>query len=103
MLACPFSERRRSMRNVRLRRRTENLLDFPYSSKPNLYYNSTVGRFWNLVLTINSALLVAASLFLVYSFGTMLIFFEWKKFVLALTIFVVLIGTEMVFNTLCHD
>ena len=62
-----------------------------------------MASFWNTILAVNSVLLVGASVFLVYSFGMMIIAFEWKRFVLALTIFVVLIGTEMVFNALCHD
>ena len=68
-----------------------------------VYYNSFVASFWNTILAVNSVLLVGASVFLVYSFGMMIIAFEWKRFLLALTIFVVLIGTEMVFNALCHD
>ena len=60
-------------------------------------------NFWNTILAVNSVLLVGTSVFLVYSFGMMIIAFEWKRFLLALTIFVVLIGTEMVFNALCHD
>ena len=60
-------------------------------------------NFWNTILAVNSILLVGTSVFLVYSFGMMIIAFEWKRFLLALTIFVVLIGTEMVFNALCHD
>src|SRR3989344_7296888 len=100
MLAYFFSERRRSMRNARLRRRIQNLLDFGSPIKQKIYYNSRMARFWNVVLTINSVLLVVTSVFLVYSFGMMIIAFEWKRFVLALTIFLVLVGTEMIFSTL---
>lgn len=61
-----------------------------------------MGKFWNLILTINSVLLVCASVFLVYSIGILAIDFDWKQFLLALTAVVVLIGTEMVFSALCH-
>lgn len=61
-----------------------------------------MGRFWNLVLTINSVLLVCASIFLVYSVGMLALEFDWKQFVFAFTAVCVLIGTEMVFSALCH-
>ena len=61
-----------------------------------------MGRLWNLVLTVNSAFLVCASVFLIYSLGMLVIMFDWKQFVFALTVFVILIATEMVFAALCH-
>ena len=62
-----------------------------------------MARFWNLVLTFNSVLLVCTGVFLVYSFGMMIIAFEWKRFVLTLTVFLVLVAMEMVFTALLHD
>ena len=62
-----------------------------------------MARFWNTVLTVNSVLLVGTSVFLVYSFGMMIIAFEWKRFVFTLTIFLVLVGMAMVFSALLHD
>ena len=58
--------------------------------------------FWDTVLFINSGLLICASIFLVYSLGMLVISFEWQRFLLALTILVVLIGTEMVFAGMLH-
>ncbi|HCM43670.1 MAG: hypothetical protein UY59_C0012G0010 [Candidatus Kaiserbacteria bacterium GW2011_GWA1_50_28] len=58
--------------------------------------------FWDTVLFINSSLLVITSVFFVYSLGMLIIAFEWQRFVLALTILVVLIGTEMVFAGMLH-
>ena len=60
-------------------------------------------QFWNTVLAFNSILLVGASVFLVYALGMLIIAFEWKQFVLALTTFCVLVGMEMVFAALCHE
>jgi len=58
--------------------------------------------FWDTVLFVNSCLLALTSVFLVYSLGMLIIAFEWQRFVLALTILVVLIGTEMVFAGMLH-
>jgi hypothetical protein len=60
-------------------------------------------RFWNTVLTVNSVLLAGTSVYLVYALGMLVIAFEWKQFLLTLTIWAVLVGTEMVFAGLCHE
>ncbi len=62
-----------------------------------------MGNFWNLVLTINSVLLAAATVFLVYSTGMMLIFLEWQRFVVAVVTFIVLVGIELAIAGVLHN
>ena len=59
-------------------------------------------QFWDTALFINSCLLVFTSVFLVYALGMLVIAFEWQRFVLALTVWVVLIATEIVFAGMLH-
>jgi len=59
-------------------------------------------QFWDTVLFINSCLLVFTSVFLVYALGMLVIAFEWQRFVFALTVWVVLIATEIVFAGMLH-
>jgi len=59
-------------------------------------------QFWDTALFINSCLLVFTSVFLVYALGMLIIAFEWQRFVLALTVWVVLIATEIVFAGMLH-
>jgi len=61
------------------------------------------GYFWNTVLAINSVLWFVSIAFLSYAFGMLIIRFEWKQFLLAVTIFVGLTFTALVLTALAHD
>ncbi len=45
---------------------------------------------WHFILLINSILLTFATLYLVYAFGTAVIYWSWKPFLFALILFFVL-------------
>lgn len=62
-----------------------------------------MGNFWNAVLTVNSVLLVGASVFLVYSFGMLFIAFEWQRFVVAVVTFIVLVAIELAIAGVLHN
>lgn len=62
-----------------------------------------MANFWNAVLTVNSILLTGAAIFLVYSFGMMVIALEWKRFLVAVATFVVLVATELAIATVLHN
>ncbi len=61
------------------------------------------GYFWNTVLAVNSALWFASIAFLSYATGMLIIRFEWKQFLLALTIFTGLTFIALVLAALAHD
>lgn len=43
-------------------------------------------RMWSTILLINSIVFSLASVYLVYSFGAMILLLEWKPFVLTLVV-----------------
>ncbi len=45
---------------------------------------STLTDMWGTILLVNSILFALASLYLVYSFGAMILLLDWKPFVLTL-------------------
>ena len=67
-------------------------------------YNSPMaGYFWNTVLAVNSCLWFLALGFLTYATGMLIIAFEWKQFLFALSVFIIISLTEHVFTGLAHD
>ncbi len=50
---------------------------------------------WHIVLITNSILLALSALYLVYSFGHLILTFSWKEFLLALVIFAFLAVAEV--------
>jgi len=61
------------------------------------------GYFWNTLLAVNSALWFVSVGFLTYSFGMILITFDWKQFLLAAAIFTSISLTEVVLGALAHE
>ncbi len=59
--------------------------------------------FWNLLLTVNSAILVCSSTFLVYSIGMLILEGNWRIFLLTLVVWVIGILAEMVLAALSHE
>jgi hypothetical protein len=58
---------------------------------------------WNTVLAINSfGIMPAAGIFLVYSAGHDIFFWQWRLFVIALVLFVIALIAEVVFAILAE-
>jgi hypothetical protein len=56
---------------------------------------------WGTVMAVNSFFVWPLSLmFLVYALGRMLLFFDWKLFVIAVIVFAVSTGAQMVIGIL---
>lgn len=56
---------------------------------------------WNTILAVNSFVLWPLSIiFVIYSTGRLLLFFEWKIFILGVMLFILVTGVEMVLGIL---
>ena len=60
-------------------------------------------RFWQLVLLFNSVLWFLSLGFLTYSFGMLLVAFDWRQLLLAAAIFTAVSLTAIVLTALAHD
>lgn len=50
---------------------------------------------WDIVLLVNSILLAIASFFLIYTFGTAILFWEWERFGIVLVLTALLAVSEV--------
>ena len=55
---------------------------------------------WVVILTINSVLLTISGVYLIYAFGTAIITWSGKQFVIALIIFLFFCLAELVINAI---
>jgi hypothetical protein len=60
-------------------------------------------RFWNVVLTFNSAIWFIALIFMSYSFGMLFVNLDWKQFLLSILIFASVSLTEIVLAGLAFE
>ncbi|QQG38233.1 MAG: hypothetical protein HYS26_01615 [Candidatus Kaiserbacteria bacterium] len=61
------------------------------------------GYFWNTVLAFNSVLWFLSVAYLTYAVGSLVLFLEWRQFLLAAAIFAALSLIELVITALAHD
>jgi hypothetical protein len=58
---------------------------------------------WQILLTINSALVVFSTIFLIYAAGAALILGEWKQLLVAFLIELFLLLTELVISAIIQS
>jgi hypothetical protein len=73
----------------------------PSTMRYTFYMDSR--HFWTTILAVNSFCWFISIAFLAYGFGMMIVALDWKKFVLAVAVFVALSLSGLVFTGLAHD